>query len=298
MTEVNNQSIGDMLGSPADVSGIETASKSDLTKIAFELYRETAVVVALTAHLSEAIGLENGVVPLGQAIEVGLIVRIAKFMKSVLALTSDPVGEHGEVILALNRCVTEATVNLIFFCTAATDDDVERFIKSSLESERDQVLQIRENIAQRGSELPIETRMLNSINRIFRNSGISNVDELNTLPRYKNFKKILTAINLERSYTLLQGISSHAVHGTWVDLILHHLEETANGFKPKSESLGVDGRLLSPVNLFVLMGVECFIMKQFSENYEDVTLLMERVSSLIERSLKIDAVDEVGRSGK
>lgn len=295
---INDQSVNEVLGPPADISGIEEASKSDLTKIAFELYRETAMVAVLASNLFEDSDLMGGSLPRGQAIEVGFMVRIAKFMKSVLALICDRAGEHGEVIMALNRCITETAANLIFFCEVATDEDIEHFIKSSLRPEKEQSLQIQENIARRGSTLPIENRMLNSINRIFRNSGIGDTSELDNIPKRKDFKQILIAINLEYAYPSLQGISSHAVHGTWVDLMLHHLEEASSGFKPKPESVTADSRLLSPVNTFVLMGIRAYILKYFSEGHEGIPLLLARIEALIERNRLVDSFDEQNRSSK
>jgi len=47
----------------------------------------------------------------------------------------------------------------------------------------------------------------------------------------------LKALDLEDLYVSLQRIPSHAVHGTWVDLALHHLEEKVGGFTPEPKAM-------------------------------------------------------------
>lgn len=158
-TELNEKSITEMLGAPADVSTIGTAGTS-LAEVAFNLYRETAILVTFVSHLSDS---DDMSLSRNQAIEVGLAVRISKYMSGVLALMIDKVREHGEVIQTINRCIVESAINLRFFCEKADAEDYEEFVRSCLRPERDQQRLIAANIQARGSELPIETRMLRSI---------------------------------------------------------------------------------------------------------------------------------------
>ena len=45
---------------------------------------------------------------------------------------------------------------------------------------------------------------------------------------------------------------SHAIHGTWVDLLIHHLEQTEMGFRLKAAFSRIDTRLLFPQSMTVL----------------------------------------------
>jgi hypothetical protein len=220
-------------------------------------------------------------------------------MKAVMALVVDKVSEHGEVIMALNRCITESAANLRFFCEKATDEDFEEFIKSSLKPEKEQYAFIQENIKRRGSILPIETRMLKSITDVFQTSGVTEREINNlTIPRRKDYKVILTTLGMESIYPMLQGIQSHSIHGSWVDLVKHHLEEVTSGFRPKPEPVIPDPRLLCPINIFVLKATESYVRKYFSEGDEGVSVLLSRITDLIDRIKKVDALHEEKLSKK
>jgi len=292
-TEVTEKSIGDLLGSPTDISNINADSGNTFSRVVFNQYRETTIVIGVSAHLYESFNPKEGVLPRNQAIGAGLVIRIMKFMKSVMALLIDKVSEHGEVIMALNRCITESATNLRFFCEKATDEDFEEFIKSSLKPEKEQYAFIQENINRRGSILPIETRMLKSIISVFKTSGVveTDIDKLK-IPRRKDYKTILTALGMESIYPMLQGIQSHSIHGSWIDLIKHHLEEIDSGFRPTPDPVIPDSRLLCPINIFVLMAVDSYIRKYFPENDAGISFLLSRVVDLIERLTKIDSLHE------
>lgn len=294
--ELTEKSIEEMLGVPTDISTLSSRNSS-LSETTFNLYRETAIITILISHLYESTNSEDASLSRNQAIEAGLAVRMAKFMGGVLALMVDRVREHGEVVMALNRCLTESAINLSFFCEKAQAEDYDKFVKSSLRPERDQRKVIFENIAKRGEGLPIETRMLNSIERVFKVSGINNSDELEKIPGRKDYKEILKALNMDNAYTMLQGVPSHAIHGTWVDLVLHHLEETTSGFKPKPDTARVDARLLLPVSLLVLRALQSYVNSRFAGRHTEITIVLKRMDDLMERISKVDFLHEDRLSG-
>ena len=59
----------------------------------------------------------------------------------------------------------------------------------------------------------------------------------------------------------VQRIPSHAVHGTWVDLVMNHLDYDAkNGvFMPHPDFGLVDARLLGPIAIFVLDATKAYL---------------------------------------
>ncbi|HUT21871.1 MAG TPA: DUF5677 domain-containing protein [Candidatus Bipolaricaulota bacterium] len=296
--EFTKITIDELIGPPIDISKLDVSSKSALSKAAFDLYRETAMVAVLASHLYESYQPERSALPRDQAIGIGLIVRISKFMSSVLALLCDKEREHGEVIMSLNRCIIESAINLKFFCEEALELDFEEFVKSSLKPEKEAYDSIQKNISKRGSTLPIEKRMLNSINLTFRTSGIKEVSELTSIPKRKNYKDILTIMGMESFYPFFQGIPSHAIHGTWVDLILHHLEKTDDGFRPKPEPTVTDARLLCPINLIILTAIQSYIKKYFIHDSEVFVALVDRISGLLELNNKVDTAHEESISNK
>jgi len=293
MNEVSTEkSMNDLLGQATDISGIGVESKGAVEKAAFDLYRETAIVAVASSHLFESHNPDNGALPRNQAIGAGLIVRIAKFMSAVLALLCDKVQEHGEAVMALNRCITESAINLKFFCEKAVPQDFDDFIKSSLRPEKESYIDIQKNISERRETLPIETRMLNSINRVFRISGITGIGELDQIPKRKNYKNILSSLGMGSLYPMFQGIPSHSVHGTWVDLVLHHLDEIPGGFKPRPDSVTADARLLCPISDIVLMAIRSYVGKYFRKENEGILALLARIDNLIVRNKKVDSIHE------
>ena len=290
--ELDELSLNRVLGPPTDVSGVGHPGSS-LRQMAFDLYRESAMLLTLVGSLSAA---ADQSLSRNHAIEAGLVVRMTKFMTSVLALKADKIREHGEVILTLNRCIAESAINLQFFCQAATEDDYEEYIRSSLRPERDQQKLIERNIEARGSELPIEARMLKSIARVFRLSGVADIAELARIPKRKDYRKILEAIGLHDAYPMLQGVPSHMVHGTWVDVVLHHVEESETGFRAKPEPLRSDARLLLPTCIIVLHAVRSYIESRFDSRGAEI--LLARIDDLIDRVHTINDSHEKTLSSK
>lgn len=271
-----------------DISSIK---KENCTELSFYLSRETAILVILISSILKSIDDDNKALPRNQAICAGLLVRIMKFMGAVLSLMTDRVRNHGEVIMATNRCIVESSINLKFFCDKASEQDFDLFVKSGLGPDKELFDNIQENISIRGHELPIETRMLRSINNLFTISGINDLTELNNIPRWKSYKTILTELNLEGSYASLQRIPSHLVHGTWPDLAMHHLEIIENGFEPNLDSITPDSRLLCPINSMVLLSVKAYIEKYFSD-VNGIALITDKVDSLMERNDTVDKFQE------
>jgi hypothetical protein len=291
MDKFTKNSIEGMIGTPTDISGLINGTEKSFSKIAFYLYKETTMVAVLASQFYESYNPDETISSRNQAISAGLVTRISKFMTSILALLCDK-KEHGEVILALNRCITESAINLKFFCEKANEKDFDDFIRSSLKPERDTRIYIKENIEKRGKELPIETRMINSIEDLFKVSGIENYEELKSIPKRKDYKELLKSVDMESEYPLFQGISSHSIHGTWVDIIKHHLEIVESGFKPKIDPIVSDARLLCPINKIVLMSIKSYINKYFSNDNEIIQAFLSRIDDLIERNDKVDSLHE------
>lgn len=291
MEKITEKTINDLLGAPTDISGLTNGTEKSFSKIAFCLYKETLMISILSSELYESYNPDENIQSREQAISAGLVTRISKFMTSVLALLCDK-KNHGEVIMALNRCITESSINLRFFCEKATEKDFDDFIKSSLKPERDTYAYIKENITKRGSDLPIEKRMLNSINQLFESSGIKNFEELKSIPKRKNYKEILEAMDMGSVYPMFQGISSHSIHGTWVDILKHHLIEIDSGFKPNHNSISTDARLLCPINSIVLSSVKSYINKYFLKENEAIEIIFSRIDDLIERNKNVDLLHE------
>jgi hypothetical protein len=283
------------LGTPVPVNDDvlrKCAEKGTHSAVAFELYKETGTVIAVCAH-SYMSTSEPAEIALSreQAICAGLLTRIAKFMVAVAQLSAS--AERGEVVMALNRSIFESVINLRFLLRAEPDM-FDEFIRSSLGPERDLYDVIQRNIEKRGEAgaQPIEERMLKSIDRVARLGGVD-IETVDAKQRDwgGNLRERLKAMGDGERYLFLQRIPSHAVHGTWVDLVLHHLEETEGGLRPKPGWSAVDARLLSSAAIIVLQAAEEYLQSFFGD-LPELKPMYGRIADLEERLVRLDRAHE------
>jgi hypothetical protein len=287
------QHVQELLGPPVDIAG--AAAEKDIEKInalAFELYKEASVLVGVVGHLVES--TEEGKVGLArnQAVCVGLLIRMAKFMLAVTQLSAT--RNRGEVVQALNRCIIEPAINFQFLVTINQDKYYDQFVLYSFGPERELYDMVMANIKERGGKAqPIEERMLLSIRNKCKASGVD-LDEVPAKHREwaMNMRGRLKAIGDEKRY-IAYRMMSHSVHGTWMDLLLHHLErdDQTGLFRPDSQFSDVDARILTPLAKSALVAVQAYI-RRFYRIKEVAELLNSRIEDLLERVLLVDEVHE------
>jgi hypothetical protein len=275
----------------------ECLSKKSFSPISFELYKETATVVSVAAHVY--FGVESPdkfALPRNQATCAGLLVRISKFMVAMAKLMVDLDG-CGEVVTALGRSVMESATNLRFLVLKNEDRFFDQFVKFSLSPERELYDGIQKNIARRGGDvLPIEQRMMNSIDRVCKVSDVK-IEEVP--PKFRDwgggFRNRLIALGEGERYAAQQGIQSHAVHGTWVDLVMRHLEVVDGGFRTYTAFMPVDSRVMLPLCIAVLPAARAYL-DTFLPSVPELEPLYERLADLEERILKVNDADEKWRA--
>ena len=286
--------VHDLLGKPVEVNEEvlrACSEKGTFTPIAFELYKETGIVLAVCSHSYMGEESGKGALHRNQAICAGLLVRIAKFMTAVLQLVST--ADRGEVVLALDRSILESATNLRFLLLKNENKVYDEFVRSGLGPERELFNVIQANIKNRGGEaIPIEERMLKSIDRACGLAGLK-IEEID--PKFRdwggNLRERLKALEEEEFYLVTQRIPSHAVHGTWADLILHHLQEKDGGFVPDPDWSPVDPRLLCPPCIMVLNAARTYL-KTFFGDLPELRPLYQRFDDLQERIKILDSAHE------
>lgn len=297
MEPKNNSPVLEFLGNPTEVTEEVLRKCSEgphFTELAFNLYRETGRLLLVCAHSYLGQPGSQITLKLEQAICAGLLVRIAKFMVAVVQVGDQ--ADRGEVIMALNRCITESAVNLRFL---VLKDSYDEFIKSGLSVERELYDLILSNVAARGGDvLPIETRMLESIQRAFDRSGYKLEDVSARFQQWGGgMRNRLKEIGWTEAYVSLERIPSHAVHGTWVDLLLHHLKRADEGFAPDPTWSSIDTRYLSPVCLVVLAAARDYL-NTFLGNLPELQPVYVRIDDLTQRILMVSGAYEEWVAGK
>lgn len=269
-----------VLGPEVEVTEEVIPDFASAERAAFELYKETASLAftTMSIHIGEDDPDAIPQWPRGEAIRRGLLNRIGKFMTAVIQLTAS--SSRAEVISALSRCILESAVNLEYMCKVEEAD--QRYIASSLAPDAELYRLIDKNIEARGGEiLQIEVRMKSSIERLLRASGMK-LEEVDPNLRATNFRDKLKAIGKEDLYLSIGKISSHAIHGTWVDLFLNHLswnDPASDTFKPEDWQ-DADARLLTPTAHVVTTSIGSYIFWRYGE---DGRPLLDRVDSLMDR---------------
>ena len=169
----------------------------------------------------------------------------------------------------------------------------DKFVKNGLRAERELYDIIHENIESReGERLVIEQGMLKSILDKCESSGVA-IDDIN--PKAGNwggsFQDRVKALRLdERAYTILQRIPSHAIHGTWMDLLNNHLLPMENRFEPNFDHLQTDGELLMPVAFLVAEAAKEYLDKYIGR--QAAKPLYERLESVQTRLMKVATATE------
>jgi hypothetical protein len=165
----------------------------------------------------------------------GNMVRIYKLIH---ALLDQICQRRGEIVFIVTRLLFEALVNVRYLIQEFSPEIVDSYITYSLKHERKLRDVINANIEARGGiMLPIEDRMLKSINRTASaaNLSLDNIDS----KRQKNWGgknafEETQHVGLEEAYLLAFSSGSNSIHGNWQEIAGHHLEwdERTGRFTP------------------------------------------------------------------
>lgn len=210
---------------PTDVSSARTdafTSEDDFNGLAVELLIEVGSFICIAGNLMPA---KTRRWDRNQAVLGGHLVRLYKLINALL----DQICQHRrEITFIIARLAFECIVNIRFlikFGDAATYDS---YVRYSLRQEKRLYDRISKEIEGRGGEkLPVEERMLRSIDKAVKASGLSIEDLSPSRPRDwadKNLYERADAVGLGGTYIGTFGGPSSSVHGNWMDLLEFQLE--------------------------------------------------------------------------
>ncbi|QGS29701.1 DUF5677 domain-containing protein [Cupriavidus metallidurans] len=205
--------------------------EEDFTGLSVDLMIEQGSWTCLTASLLPG---ETRKWDRDQAILGGLLVR---FYKLASALLDQTCQHRRETTFVLGRLAIECMINIQYLVSTNSKAVYQAYVIDSLRHEKKLMDRIETNIASRsGVMLPIEARMLGSIQKSFDKSGVK--PEEVTKQAAKPWKDVdlyqrADAVGLGEAYLGLFGGPSHNVHGSWQDLIEYHLHHDGEGFTPE-----------------------------------------------------------------
>lgn len=256
------------------------AHEGEHFSLAFDLFKETASYVCVLA--SVGVG-DKQHWSIRQAVLGGHLVRMFKLMRFVMEET---MHDRAELFVVLTRLLAECVINLRYLIQENSGELVDSYLAHSLQHERRLAEVIRKNIEARGnSELPIERRMLNSIDRTFKKSGI----EESALPKKvdhwggKNLFAKAKTVGLQDAYLAIFGGPSRNVHGGWQDLLQFHLKCDEPGLF--SANLKFTAPRPQPLYSFTHLISETLISYAELLNHPDLTPIFMRVNDVHRRNL-------------
>jgi len=220
---------------------LEKLSDQELMQVSIQLYREASLTIQACAQNHAPAKLTDR----SRAICCGLLVRLGKYMLAVDTLVTHQ-DSCADVLMAINRSMFESAVNVTYLLHVDTPEVYEDFVKKGLGPEREYHDLVQQNIAERGGVMtPMEDRILQSILRVIERSGVKIEDVPVKHQEWGvNMREKIKEIGWDGMYVPYR-IGSHAVHGSWVDVLMRHLVYSDEGFSVEWSFGFTDSRLLN-----------------------------------------------------
>ncbi len=262
-------------------------SEDNFMHLSVELMKETASIVALAASVLPP---DTKKWTRDRAIIGGNFVRLAKLLSAHLDQICQ---KRQEIVFIISRLLFENIVNIKFFIKNGSTELFDSYVKYALRNERKLRDLISRNIENRkGISLHIEHRMLTSIKKVARQSGIKIDDVLPSQPKEwgdKNFYERTKDVGLESTYLSLYGGSSRSIHGNWTDILDHHLEYSDQGFSPKFEWGRPRPQQILPIALLILETTKEFLL--YVGSATDASII-HRIDSIFDNVKAADSAHE------
>lgn len=271
---------------PADIEEILIRCKetNQYEEVAYEWYKYVAQIALFAASLdinSPLISFQN---KSNYGVLIGLLSRMSRLMLSNIKLSSGAL--HGETTTILDRCINESAIKLIWLCKNYKENKFDVFKAKALWTEIKLKKEINQNIKKRkGNILPIEDRMLSSINKYLYESNLTE-DQIQKLRhQMPNMADIIKSIGMnDLHYTVIMNIGSHSLHGTWVSLKRDYYTENESEvhLKDMSESYTHINQYISVSN-YVIESLRYFFELIFhdGEDKENFKRLLDDIKKEI-----------------
>jgi Family of unknown function (DUF5677) len=233
-----------------------------------------------------------------RAVVGGNVVRLYKIVSAMLDQT---VQRRRETSFVFARLGFETVVSIRYLIKHFSPDLINSYVKNSFKHEVRLRKKIEGNIANRGGDvMPIEKRIMNSIDRAFAIAGLESVD-LNSFRERdwggKNLREKTVDLGLEDAYLAAFGGPSSSIHGDWSDIYSHNLETEGDGkFQPNLNWGHPRPQLLSVMSQLSITAVDDFF--GFIAGEEIQKLARERLTDLFKRVEAFDLMHEKYLSSK
>jgi hypothetical protein len=256
----------------------------DFCPVLFEWYKYVGLLSNFYASIQRESPAIKDIPKIHYSVLIGLLNRCSRLMLSNVALSHK--GLFGETTSIIDRSIFESSIKLGWLCHKGDEDSFTRFIAEGLKTEIELKRTIEDNINKRsGNKLAIENRMLTSINNYFCKSGLTE-EQILASKKLPDLASMINIIGKDRlAYVVGQRMGSHHVHGTWVSLWFHYLEEDSEGrIHLRDHNCETHVNQYAYISLVVLNSIKAFVeyVCKDSDDIEGMTMLIVAVSKKIQ----------------
>jgi hypothetical protein len=263
-------------------------SEDQFMKIGVELFKEVSKITSVIANIAK-IGNDGQIRDFikNELIISGNLIRLSKLEISYIQQICENKREIAEI---LSRCIFETVINLEYFLKNRNNNEIfQEYIKYSYLTDKRQYDDIHEQIKARGYELPIEKRMLSSINKNCIRDGIDiKLVEKNTFPTILDRVKEVYG---ERSYLFIQRVQSHPIHGNWKDIFRNHIKYESGNYFPNNEWNIPRPQMLGSIQIFIIEFLLKYLKSEIPE-CDEKQFFIEHLESLNQNVMLIEELHE------
>jgi hypothetical protein len=266
---------------------VEQCTQSrDFRPILFEWYKFVGIFCNVVACISPDSPAFRDIPPVHYAVLVGLLNRCSRLMLSNIRLSST--RKYGETTSLLDRSISESAVKIQWLCHKNSSESFGRYLADGLKQDLRFKKQIEKNINNRnGNILVIEQRMLSSINECIQLSRLSE-QEIVDAKRLPDFASMCNDLNLgDLFYTAIQRMGSHAVHGTWSELVFNYLRhDNGQELYPRDHEIDTQDVQFIVIIRLVLGAMNSFL-KYVASQVSEIAAFTSTIQSIDSRIVEI-----------
>lgn len=203
--------------------------------------------------------------PIQYAVLRGLINRSCRILLAMLKIATE--NKQGEIVMLLSRCLFESCTKLRWLILRDNEEMFLRYLADGLKAEFELREIISRNVQDRdGKSLVIEDRMLRSIQSTIAAAPYAE-DELKDAKKLPDLASMCRELGYgDLGYVALQRLGSHAVHGTWPDLLFHYLEEKDGSFTLQDNTVPPDQNSFVVSSLLLLAALREYVDYLLDDN--------------------------------
>jgi Family of unknown function (DUF5677) len=265
----------------SDEEILALARQNQAQSIFFDWLKFAAGRAVIFAFMIETQASVRSVPHIQYAVTTGLLNRIGRLGRSVVQVAHDEENDIGEVAMIMQRCIFESCTTLTWLCMDHSADRFVQFLASSWQEDMKFKKHIEAQISSNNGEaLPVETRLLQTISNREVATGLSEAT-LKAIKSKPNLRDMLSAIHdkvyinssqnfKDREYFTSQTMGSHAVHGSWANLLANFLEEAGEfKFAPRATAIETDLSQFADIAKNILQACISFTLWRFQDSIEN-----------------------------